>query len=330
MQVARQQFLAKRTVAAARPCCVRLPARVIKASASNITSTTSAPATTSTNGAAAPQPVVVNVPEPVPGVLSPVAIYNAIAAAGGAKAQKSAINIFVSGMLSGAYVGFGGLLTFSVMYGLSSIMPTLPGLVKMIGGALFPIGLLLVILTGTELYTGNTAALPMAIYEKKTDFGGLMHNWFWSYLGNFVGSLAMVAAVVATGVFAGNTIVPGIAVTKSTLPWATAFARSVLCNWLVCLAVWNATASTSMAGKILALWPPIMAFVTVGLEHSVANMFIIPLGMALGAKVTWGEFIMNNLLPVTLGNTFAGAMMVATLLGFCHGSLGAKFAKKSA
>ena len=96
---------------------------------------------------------------------------------GGVKAQKSAINIFVSGMLSGAYVGFGGLLTFSVMYGLSSIMPTLPGLVKLIGGALFPIGLLLVILTGTELYTGNTAALPMGIYEKKTDFGGLMHNW---------------------------------------------------------------------------------------------------------------------------------------------------------
>lgn len=152
--------------------------------------------------------------------------------------------------------------------------------------------------------------------------GGLMHNWFWSYLGNFVGSLMMVAAVAATGILVGNPVPVNVATMKAGLPWMTALIRAVLANWLVCMAVWQASSANTLSGKLLGLWGPITTFVAIGLEHSIANMFLIPMGMVLGAKVSFNEFLWNNLLPVTLGNTIGGVIFVATAFAFIHGSLG--------
>ncbi|GIL83216.1 hypothetical protein Vretifemale_12072 [Volvox reticuliferus] len=132
----------------------------------------------------------------------------------------------------------------------------------------------------------------------------------------------MVAAVVATGLLATNNLPVSMAIAKSNLTFTEVLSRSILCNWLVCCAVWSASAATSLPGRILGLWPPITAFVAIGLEHSVANMFVIPLGMMLGANVTWGQFFFNNLLPVTLGNTIAGVIMMAVAYSVSFGSLG--------
>jgi formate/nitrite transporter len=167
--------------------------------------------------------------------------------------------------------------------------------------------------------------LPAAIYEGKTDMGGLMKNWFWSYLGNFVGSLAFVWAVVASGVLAPCTgYAIKTAMAKATLPWGQAFIRAILANWLVCVAVWNSGAASTLPGKVLGIWPCISAFVAIGLEHSVANMFLIPLGIALGAELTFGQFLTQNLIPVTLGNIVGGLVFMGTSSAFFFGSLGKK------
>lgn len=112
-----------------------------------------------------------------------------------------------------------------------------------------------------------------------------------------------------------------------TTPWASplhaqAFVRGIMCNWLVCCAVWMAAAATTLPGKTMGCWLPVTAFVTMGLEHSVANMFFVTMGIALGAKVTFGQFLMTNLLPVTLGNTLAGVLCMATAYALCYGGLG--------
>merc|ERR1712070_240586 len=113
-----------------------------------------------------------------------------------------------------------------------------------------------------------------------------------------------------------------VAAAKTSLSFKAAFVRGVLCNWLVCMAVWMASMAKDLPGKIVAIWFPISAFVALGLEHSVANMFIVPLGMMNGAAVTWKAFLMKNLLPVTLGNIIGGAVCVAAFFSYAYGSLG--------
>lgn len=308
---------------AATPVLTRAPL-CIKAQAAFTTTPSTISQQPSTNGNGYVQPVTVNVPEQIPGVLSPVQNYENVVKMGAKKAQISAAVLFVSGILAGAYIAFGGFLMCAVQGGMLGLKASMPGVLKLIGGLVFPVGLTLVVLGGTELYTGNTAVIPMSVYEGKATVGGMLHNWFWSYFGNFVGSLAMVAAVAATGIMDGNPIPVGLAEMKAGLPWMTALIRSTLCNWLVCMAVWNAASATTLTGKMAGLWGPISMFVAIGLEHSVANMFLIPLGIVLGAKVTFNEFLWNNLLPVTLGNTIGGFVFVGTAFAFIHGSLGKK------
>lgn len=303
-----------RKVAIARtPLCIRAQAAATSAASST---------TVVQNGNGYSTPVTVNFPEQIPGVLPAPQNYQNLVKVGQKKAQLTAANLFVSGILAGAYIAFGAFLMLTITGNMTNIAAQAPGLVKLIGGLIFPVGLTLVVLSGTELYTGNTAVIPMSIYEGQATVGGMLHNWFWSYFGNFVGSLMMVAAVASTGILNGLTTPVGLAEMKAGLPWATALIRSTLCNWLVCMAVWNAAAATTLTGKMAGLWGPISCFVAIGLEHSVANMFIIPMGISLGAKVTFSEFLWNNLLPVTLGNTLGGFLFVGTAFAFIHGSLG--------
>ncbi|KAK9807880.1 hypothetical protein WJX72_012013 [[Myrmecia] bisecta] len=298
-----------------------------RAQAADLTTTTS---TNGTTGALpsrvglptiAPSPAT---PAPVPALLLPPAIYQKAAALGQAKTQLPPSKILALGILGGVFIGFGAFLAMTVGGACPGLAATNPGLQKMVLGAFgLPFGLLMVLICGAELFTGNTALVTTAVYERKAGLKGLLKNWFWSYSGNLLGSLLMVALVASTGIFAvAPAKVWGTGVAKTSLTFGQAFTRGILCNWLVCLAIWQASAASTLASKAVAVWFPISAFVAMGLEHSVANMFIIPLCIVLGGPITWSQFFLANLLPVTLGNIVGGAVCVATAFSFSFGRLG--------
>ncbi|KAG2492757.1 hypothetical protein HYH03_008922 [Edaphochlamys debaryana] len=266
-----------------------------------------------------PTPAPAPAPAPIPALLAPAAIYLGNAKKGAEKAELSIGRSFVMAFLAGVYIGFGALLSFTLLNSVPGLLSTNPGLAKLVAASVFPLGLSLIIICGAELYTGNTAMLPAAVYEGYIDWGRVLNRWLVVYTGNLVGCLFMVWAINATGIMAGNTVLQNLAVAKTSLPLDKVLIRSILCNWLVCLAVWMASAASTLPGKLMGLWLPITAFVTVGLEHSVANMFVIPMGIALGAPVSAGAFLVNNLIPVTIGNTIAGAICTAGLYALCYG-----------
>jgi formate/nitrite transporter len=186
---------------------------------------------------------------------------------------------------------------------------------RLLGGVAFSLGLILVLVGGAELFTGNNL-IVMAWAERKVTSRQLLRNWVLVYLANFVGALGTVAlfylagALELSGGAVGQTAAR-IAETKLNLDFSTAFFRGILCNTLVCLAVWLNFAARDVAGKILAIIFPISAFVALGFEHSVANMYLIPLGMlANGGGIDFAA-LLRNLLPVTLGNIVGGSGLVA-------------------
>lgn len=227
-------------------------------------------------------------------------------------------NVLLLGILAGAYISLGALLALSVGGNIPGILSTNPGLQKFIFGAIgLPIGLWLVVSAGGELFTGNVVLGTSTILKggNGVSVGDVARNWGWSYVGNFIGSLLVVGLVMASGVMAvgsGSALTSvKIATGKVGLKWGAAFWRGVACNWLVCLAVYLASATKSVVGKFAAVWLPVSSFVAMGFDHSVANMFLIPMGMALGAKVSTRAFLLANLVPVTLGNIVGGALLVA-------------------
>ncbi|KXZ54552.1 hypothetical protein GPECTOR_4g617 [Gonium pectorale] len=310
---------------------VAKPQLRIVASAQPVTVTTVTSNGNGYNGAAASTPAPAPAPSPAAvsevktvSVLTPYQAYDNSAKMGAAKGKLSVATTFVLGIQAGAYIAFGAFLACTVGGNIPGVAASNPGLAKLLFALVFPVGLSLVKNVGAELYTGNTMLLTIAVIEKQATMGQLIKNWVVSYLGNIVGSLAMVAAVMATGLFATNQLPVQMATMKANLSFVEVMSRSILCNWLVCCAVWSANSVTSLPGRILGLWPPIAAFVAIGLEHSVANMFVIPLGIALGAPVTHTQAWINNILPVTLGNTIAGVVFMAFAYSIAYGSLGKK------
>lgn len=239
------------------------------------------------------------------------------------KASQDPTTTVVLGFSAGALIGIGALLMSCVGGASPALAAANPGLCNFLKGAVgLPAGLTLVILTGAELFTGNVMTMLSGLFAKRVETGAVMRNWVLSYLGNFIGSVVMAYLAFGANTAAApaaKAAVVGIATMKATLPFSVAFFKGVLCNWLVCLAVWGTMASTSVAGKILAIFWPISAFVTLGFEHSVANMFLIPHGMLNGAQVTVGEMMMNNIIPVTLGNMVAAAVFVAGIHYYAYG-----------
>jgi formate/nitrite transporter len=176
-----------------------------------------------------------------------------------------------------------------------------------------PLGVMMVVVTGGELFTSNTALLTAAVIEKKITLKSLFKNWFFTYAGNFAGSILMAYLV-----FKGCTLGAGLGViTKATntlsLSFEVLFIRGILCNWLVCMAVYMASGCSSLVSKMVAIWFPISAFVALGLENCCSNMFYISLGMMFGAPINFNDFIIKILLPVTLGNIVGGAVCVGKL-----------------
>jgi formate/nitrite transporter len=208
------------------------------------------------------------------------------------------------------------------------------GVGVLLKGLIFTVGLILVVVAGAELFTGNNLIL-MAVLSKKVKLSGMLRNWGVVYLGNFIGSLIMALLVALSQQYTmgsgaiGQTMFK-IAETKSGLAFVPAVSLGILCNILVCLAVWMAFSARTTTGKIAAIIPPITAFVAAGFEHSVANMYFIPVALFVKSfdpsfveklgfdipHVTWGNFLLNNLIPVTIGNIVGGAFFVGVLYWF--------------
>lgn len=249
----------------------------------------------------------------------PPALYAGAVAAGAAKGKGSWSKIFKLGIVSGCHIGFGAFLMLAVGGACPEIAAKNPGLANIIKGAFgLPFGLMMTLVTGGELFTGNTALVGASFMEGKTTKGELAKSWIGSYTGNLVGSLLFVLLVFQGGTLAGPAAA-ATATAKCSLTFGTAFARGIMCNWLVCMAVYMASGCSSMAGKMTAIWFPISAFIALGLEHSVANMFLIPIGMLRGAEVTVADFLLKNLLPVTLGNIIGGMLCVMAPFGSTFG-----------
>ncbi len=245
------------------------------------------------------------------------------------KVTASFTKLLVLGILAGVYIGFGAQLSTMIGHDLSKYLGV--GFARFMQGAVFSVGLMLVVIAGAELFTGNNLIM-LSVLDGKASVGRLLYNWVVVYFANLIGSLLLVVLMYWTELWKMNGHLLGayalnIANTKASLAFLPAFARGILCNWLVCLAVWMALASRDVIGKIFAIFFPIMAFVASGFEHSIANMYFIPMGIFLKnipavveaagnpdlSNLTWYGFFVKNLIPVTLGNIIGGAGFVATL-----------------
>ncbi|MCP4315164.1 MAG: formate/nitrite transporter family protein [Hyphomicrobiales bacterium] len=245
----------------------------------------------------------------------PGEIANMVRVAGVAKVHLPLVNMFTHAVLAGAFVAFGAVAYTVVMTGVDPGY----GTSRFLGGIVFSLGLILVVVGGAELFTGN-ALIVMAAVDGLVSPSELMQNWMVVYAGNFLGAVCVVTAVASSGIVdgpAGITAI-NIAEAKASLGWLEALTRGVLCNVLVCLAVWLSLAARTVTGKILAIVWPIAAFVMLGFEHSIANMYLIPQGMFAGATVSAGSFV-YNLVFVTIGNIVGGAGGVALAYRLAYG-----------
>jgi formate transporter len=278
------------------------------------------------NGAAPLQAVSVSGEVSTNGVLSPAAVYARAAEMGAYKASLPWWKIVLLGAVAGCYVSLGGALLLTVAPNCPGLAASNPGLQRYLMGAIgFPFALLAILTCGSELFTGNTALLTTAVYEGKADLKGLAKSWVCSYLGNIIGCAIGIALFANSGLLPQlKTGAEALALYKTASPLKETFLKAIAANWFVCLAVWQSIAAQSFGGKFIACLGPVSAFVCVGLEHCIANMFFVPLGILVGAKTTMWDFVFNNLIPVTLGNIFAGVVCVATVYSLVYGKLGKK------
>ncbi|GHU67366.1 formate/nitrite transporter [Clostridia bacterium] len=249
------------------------------------------------------------------------------------KASGSTIKLIVLGILAGAFIAFAAEGSNMGAFNLLAKADTY-GLGKAIAGVIFPTGLMLVIIAGGELFTGNTLMIG-GVVRREITLGAMLRNWGIVYASNLVGALLIACMMSTSGLFHSGGDLLGavtlkIAAGKTALPFDSALVLGIMCNWLVCLAVWFSFASSSISGKILGIFFPIWLFITSGFEHSVANMYYIPAGIlaknsenyvqaaqnigvtdAALEGLTWQGFFVNNLIPVTLGNIIGGCLFVS-------------------
>ena len=243
--------------------------------------------------------------------------------------------MLVLGILAGIFIALAGAGAVIASATIAS-----PSLAKLISAAVFPVGLAMVVIAGSELFTGNCLII-IPVLEKEVKLRDMFRNWCFVYIGNFIGSILIAALTVYSGTFslfsdaaAANLI--KTAVTKVSLTFSDALLRGILCNMIVCIAVWMAYAAQDVLNKIAALYLPIMLFVLCGFEHSIANMFYLPAALFASGKVeyvvaytsiagapsisglTWGAFFVKNLIPVTIGNIIGGVVLVGIAYWFAY------------
>ncbi|WP_421919468.1 formate/nitrite transporter family protein [Marinifilum sp.] len=238
------------------------------------------------------------------------------------KKETSVNKTFVLALLAGGYIAMGSLLALVVGGAMPGLAVSNPGLQKFFFGAVFPLGLILCAVAGAELFTGNTAYFVPSVFSKRMSVKVPLKNWGIVYIGNFIGSIIVAYFLVyLTGAIMNSPSVDSainIAIAKTSNPFYKTFLKGIACNWMVALAMWLAYASKDIASKVLAIWFPIMAFVAMGFEHCVANMFFIPVAIFHGADITWLDFVIKNLIPATLGNIVGGALFVGTAYWYVY------------
>ncbi len=269
-------------------------------------------------------------------LLSPAAVTEKAESIGVAKANNTLRATVMLGILAGAFIAFAGefytLAVFDARMG--------PSITRLVGGLVFSLGLILVVIAGAELFTGNTL-LVIAWMTRKISFRKLMRNWVLVYLGNLIGALGLVVLVFLSeqwqlGNYAFGTLTVKIALDKVSNDPFTNMIRGILGNGLVVLALWLSFAGRTVTDKILAIIFPITAFVSSGFEHSIANMYFVPFGLVLKnqpavqtafaatypqadlANLTTASFLINNLIPVTIGNIIGGAVLVGLVYWFVY------------
>ena len=270
---------------------------------------------------------------------------------GVAKAGLGTYRMFALGILAGAFIAMGANYATTVWAGLGKIVVSagadvafttaIPfGIQRLLGGVVFATGLIMVVVGGAELFTGN-CLMPMAWASKKITTGAMLRNWVIVYLGNFVGSV-LTAYLIFLGkqhTFGGGAVgltALNIGIAKTSLGFLQCIVLAIFCNALVCMAVWLCFGARATGDKVLAIIPPISAFVACGFEHCVANMYFIPSALFIkdfdpvyfatvaanlkdgGAILTWGNFLFNNLLPATIGNIIGGSLMVGGMYWFIY------------
>jgi formate/nitrite transporter len=269
--------------------------------------------------------------------LMPDEIARKAEAVGVIKARLPFLKLIVLAILAGAFIALGAMFATTVLAGANGVVPF--GLSRLLAGLVFCLGLILVVIGGAELFTGNTL-IVMAWAAGGVRLVEMLRNWLIVYCGNFIGAMGTALLVFLAGQYlAGDGAVAKTALTlaidKATLPFAQAFFLGILCNVLVCLAVWLAMGARGTADKVLAMLFPVSAFVAAGFEHSVANMYLIPLGLfirdwgpaellaTLGPglpnldALTWPAFL-ASLIPVTIGNIIGGGLLVGGVYWFVY------------
>jgi formate/nitrite transporter len=255
--------------------------------------------------------------------------------AGVRKASLDALSTLALAVLAGAFIALGAVFATVALAGAAT---TPWGLTRVVAGLVFSVGLILVVVGGAELFTGNNL-IVMAWAGRRITMSALLRNWVLVYVGNFAGAFSLAVAVLVArtheaggGAFGVTAL--DIAAAKLQLGFGQAVALGTLCNVLVCLAVWLTYSARSTADRILAVVPPISAFVAAGFEHSIANMYFVPVGLlvatfdpafiaasgldAQAQALSWGRFLTRNLLPVTVGNIIGGAVLVGAVYWFVY------------
>ncbi len=268
--------------------------------------------------------------------LSPAEMTTKAEQVGVKKGSLTSAQMFVLALLAGVFIGFGAIFATTAIAGAGSTLPY--GITRLVAGIAFAFGLVMVVVTGAELFTGNTL-MVVALANRKLTIGSMLKNWVVVYLGNFVGALALAALVYGSGQFSfGNgtigTTALTIAAAKVGLGFGQAVALGILANILVCMAVWLSFSARTTTDRVVALMPPVAAFVAAGFEHSIANMYFVPIGLLIkgGAApefwttigktpadfsgLSWRGFLVGNLLPVTLGNIIGGMLCVGLAYWF--------------
>ncbi len=283
---------------------------------------------------AQPQPVSID-------TILPSTMAQRAEAGGVARAAMDPLAVFVLSILGGAFIGFGAVFATTVGaggIGPDTIMPY--GVMRLLTGLVFATGLIMVVVAGAELFTGNNM-LVMAWASGKVSTRAVLVNWAIAFAGNFLGAIATATLVFVSAhyTFGGGAVglnALAIANSKSALGFGPAFMLGILCNALVCLAVWMCYGARTTIDRVVTIIPPISAFVAAGFEHSIANIYFIPMGLfiktwapdgfwsAIGKSpadfqaITWDNFIFANLIPVTLGNIVGGSLMVAAVYWFVY------------
>ena len=228
-------------------------------------------------------------------------------------------DILIRGALSGALLGAATTLALTAL--ITTGQP-------IVGAVIFPVSLVMIVLLNLELLTGSFAVVPLAQLDGKATWGAVITNWSWVFVANLVGSIAFGVLIAISLTNMGKAEVVGVAArivsvaeaktignaALGTAGMVSVFVKAILCNWLVCLGVVMGMTSTSTVGKIAAVWLPIFLFFALGFEHAVVNMFVIPTGMLLGAKVSLGDWWLWNQIPVTLGNIVGGFVFTGLAL----------------